>query len=95
MLFNSYQFLLFFPIVVGVYFFIPRRSRYLWLLVASYYFYMSWNAKYALLLAFFTLVTWLSGLAIAKVDERRKLNEFACAPGGRLFLSASPLVARS
>lgn len=64
MLFNSLHFLLFFPLVTGIYFLIPRKTRWIWLLAASYYYYMSWNAKYALLLAASTLITWLSGLLI-------------------------------
>lgn len=64
MLFNSLQFLLFFPVVVLLYFLIPKKARWVWLLAASYYYYMCWNAKYALLLAGTTLVSWLSGLFI-------------------------------
>jgi D-alanyl-lipoteichoic acid acyltransferase DltB (MBOAT superfamily) len=64
MLFNSYHFLAFFPIVVLLYFAIPHRFRYLWLLAASYYFYMAWNPKYALLLTTSIVITWLSGLLI-------------------------------
>ena len=70
MLFNSLHFLLFFPLVVGLYFVIPRKIRWCWLLAASYYYYMSWNAKYALLLAASTLITWLSGLLIGRCDGR-------------------------
>ena len=44
MLFNSFDFLVFFPIVVILYYAIPKKFRYLWLLAASYYFYMCWNA---------------------------------------------------
>lgn len=66
MLFNSFSFLLFFPIVTLIYFLIPQNKRYLWLLVASYYFYMSWNPKYALLLALSTVITFLGGLSITK-----------------------------
>ncbi len=62
MLFNSYIFLIFFPIVVCVYFILPVKIRRYWLLLASYYFYMSWNAKYALLILFSTVVTWLTGI---------------------------------
>lgn len=69
MLFNSYNFLIFFPIVVLIYFLIPHRVRYIWLLIASYYFYMCWNAKYALILLFSTAVTYLSGLLIAKAGK--------------------------
>jgi len=56
--------MIFFPVVLLIYFFIPKKIRYLWLLIASYYFYMSWNPKYALLIAFSTMITWLSGLLL-------------------------------
>ena len=62
MLFNSLRFLLFFPAVVGVCFLLPGRVRYIWLLIASYLFYMCWNAKYALLLLFSTAVTYAAAL---------------------------------
>lgn len=75
MLFNSLDFLIFFPIVVLVYFIIPKKIRYIWLLVASYYFYMCWNAKYALLIGVSTLITYLSGLFLGKIQREglRKL----------------------
>ena len=79
MLFNSYNFLIFFPIVVLLYFLIPHKVRYIWLLVASYYFYMCWNAKYALILLFSTAVTFASGLLIDKAnkinDEKKKSKQ--------------------
>ena len=66
MLFNSFSYLIFFPIVVLLYFAIPYKARYLWLLAASYYFYMAWNPKYALLMALSTVLTYLSGLLIGR-----------------------------
>lgn len=69
MLFNSIDFLIFFPMVVLGYFIIPKKIKYIWLLVASYYFYMSWNPKYALLMAFSTIITWLSGILIGVYNE--------------------------
>lgn len=66
MQFNSVNFLCFFPIVLAIYFIIPKKARSIWLLVASYYFYMSWNPKYILLIAFSTLITYISGLLIEK-----------------------------
>ncbi len=66
MLFNSLKFLIFFPIVTLVYFLIPQRVKYLWLLCASYYFYMCWNPEYAILIAVSTVITWLSGIFIEK-----------------------------
>ncbi|MDC7278827.1 hypothetical protein NXH64_04845 [Butyrivibrio fibrisolvens] len=43
MQFNSVEFGVFFPLVLVVYFLIPRKIRSIWLLIASYYFYMSWK----------------------------------------------------
>ena len=69
MLFNSLHFLIFLPIVVLFYFVFPKKIRYLWLLVSSYYFYMCWNAKYAILLLFSTLITYLSGLGVHYISK--------------------------
>ena len=64
MLFNSIDFLIFFPIVTLLYFLIPHRVRYIWLLIASYYFYMAWNPVYALLMLTSTFITYLIGILI-------------------------------
>lgn len=72
MLFNSFDFLCFFPLVLLVYFMIPKKTRYIWLLLTSYYFYMGWNARYALLLLFSTFVTYLSSLLLVKWKEHEK-----------------------
>ncbi len=69
MVFNSLQFMVFFPVVVLIYFIIPQRIRYIWLLVTSYYFYTCWNAKYALLILFSTIATYLCGLLICGVGK--------------------------
>ncbi|MBQ3110066.1 MAG: MBOAT family protein [Clostridia bacterium] len=66
MLFNSLQFLIFFPVVALLYYVLPHKVRYIWLLVASYFFYMCWNPKYALLMAFSTVSTYTAGLFISK-----------------------------
>jgi len=75
MLFNSLDFLIFFPIVLLVYYVIPNKIKNLWLLVASYYFYMCWNAKYAILILASTFITYVSGLAI----ERWKYKKIVVA----------------
>lgn len=69
MLFNSIDFLIFFPIVTLLYFLIPHRFRYIWLLLASYYFYMAWNPVYALLMLTSTFITYLSGILIDRSDK--------------------------
>ena len=70
MIFNSYAFLAFFPIVTLAYYRMPMRARRPWLLAASYYFYMCWNAQYALLIAASTLVTYLCALALGRMKAK-------------------------
>ena len=79
MLFNSLDFLIFFPAVTLLYFIMPQKLKQMWLLVVSYYFYMCWNAKYALLILFSTAVTYASGLLLEKAktgpwDDARKVR---------------------
>ena len=73
MLFNSWNFLIFFPVVVGIYFLIPQRFKKIWLLCASYYFYMNWNAAYAILILGVTIISYIAGILIEKRagEERR------------------------
>jgi len=75
--------MLFFPVVIGVYFVIPKKLRMIWLLVASYYFYMSWNALYALLIGGSTLVTYISGILFStykkgNVNKKRLITMVFC-----------------
>ena len=76
MLFNSFHFLLFFPIVTLFYFVLPQKIRWIWLLIASYYFYMCWNPTYALLMTASIVITYLSGLLIHRsnqlTDEKKR-----------------------
>ncbi len=79
MLFNSFSFLVFFPIVLLVYFVIPRKVRYIWLLICSYYFYMGWNAKYALLLLASTAITYAAGVLIGRMKDEPVGRKLAVA----------------
>jgi len=72
MLFNSLHFLVFFPFVTLVYFVLPHKFRWLLLLLASYYFYMSWKLEYVVLLAVTTLTVYLCALAIQKTLSKKK-----------------------
>ena len=77
MLFNSLQFVIFFFVVLILYYIIPKKIRWIWLLITSYIFYMAWNVKYVALLFGMTLITYLMGFFIdkiksAKVQEMRK-----------------------
>ena len=74
MSFNSIHFLVFFPCVVTVYFLLPFRFRWAWLLGASYWFYMSWRPEYLFLIVASTLVDYYAGLAIhgSRSQSRRR-----------------------
>lgn len=81
MLFNSLIFLFFFPVTVLIYFLLPNlRLRNLFLLCASYYFYMNWNPRYAILIAAITGITYVSSLLLEKWDStgRRKAVTTIC-----------------
>ena len=77
MLFNSLQFAVFFPVAALIYFIIPRKLRCIWLLAASYAFYMSAGPKYAVLLLFSTAVTFCGGLLLERAPENRKKTVLA------------------
>ncbi len=66
---NSAAFLIFFPIVAFLYYLITPKLRWIWLLISSYYFYMCWNPKYAVIICFSTLVTYITALLISKADS--------------------------
>jgi D-alanyl-lipoteichoic acid acyltransferase DltB (MBOAT superfamily) len=71
--FNSIQFLIFYPIVAALNFIVPRKYRWIPLLIASYYFYMSWNAKLFFLILFTTAVSFVSGLLIENKPKYKTL----------------------
>jgi len=74
MLFNSYAFAIFFPVVTITYFALPHRWRWLLLLVASCYFYMAFIPVYILILFFTIGVDYVAGIAIEGArGSRRKL----------------------
>lgn len=71
MSFSSGTFLIFFPVVTIIYFLIPQRIKYIWLLIASYYFYMGWNVEYAFLIFTSTVITYVSGLVLERIKKKR------------------------
>lgn len=76
MLFNSLQYLIFFPIVVGLFFSIPHRFRWTLLLAASYYFYMCWKPEYVLLIMASTLIDYYAGIQMGKIARKKKRKRY-------------------
>lgn len=72
MLFNTLDFIFFLPLVVLFYYLIPQKYRWILLLLASYYFYMSWKVEYVLLIAFSTLVDYFTGLRMEKSKSKNR-----------------------
>lgn len=70
MLFNSLAFAVFLPVVFLVYWALPQKYRYIVLLIASYYFYMSWNVKYVVLILFTTGVSYGCAVWMEKFQKK-------------------------
>ena len=76
MLFNSLQFLIFFPLVATAFFALPDRLRNILLLIASYYFYMCWRPGYIAVIIFITLLDYFAGIMIEGAKEERARQFF-------------------
>lgn len=78
MLFNSFEFLIFFPLICFIYFLLKdNRLRIPFLLIASYYFYMNWKPAYAVLIMASTVLTYLCGIFVEKyADNKPKKKAF-------------------
>ena len=73
MLFNSLEFLLFLPIVFGLYWFVLQRNlkaQNVLLLVASYVFYGWWDWRFLGLIASSTVVDFFVGIRVAEAAEK-------------------------
>jgi D-alanyl-lipoteichoic acid acyltransferase DltB (MBOAT superfamily) len=65
-------FAIFLPIVFIVYWALPHKCRWLLLLAASYYFYMSWNPKYVFLILFTTVISYSAARLLEIMESKKK-----------------------
>ena len=74
MIFTSLEFLYFFVVTTLLFFIMPHRFRWQFMLVASCFFYMFFKPEYILILAFTIIVDYFAGIVIEKEknDARRK-----------------------
>ena len=75
MIYNSFLFLVCFPLIFLLYYLIPakyQKGRNLFLLVVSYVLYINWKPIYALILFGVTGITYLSALLIERKREHSK-----------------------
>jgi alginate O-acetyltransferase complex protein AlgI len=72
MLFNTVEFFAFFGVVLLAFYLAPRSWGRPILLIASYYFYMSWNPVFILLLITLTVIDYCAGILIERVRPSRR-----------------------
>ena len=72
MLFNSFSFLIFFPTVTVLYFLIPHRYRWFFLLMVSCIFYMAFIPVYILVLALTIVIDYAAALFIEKAEGKKR-----------------------
>lgn len=73
MIFHSFAYLLFFPIVYLIYFLLPCRIRYVWLLAASFFFYACADLRYAFFLGGVILVAYTAGRILERIRLGRNV----------------------
>ncbi|RXJ78445.1 MBOAT family protein [Arcobacter sp. F2176] len=73
MIFNSLDFVIFFFIFFGFYLFIPKKIRYIFVLVSSYYFYTFNGSDWIYLILGLTIFVYSMGLLITRFNSYKKL----------------------
>ncbi len=72
MLFQTTEFAVFFLVVSAVHFALSLERRTWLLLAASYYFYMSWDARFAVLILASTIIDYVCCIGIEQNEARRR-----------------------
>ncbi|MXO32587.1 MBOAT family protein [Apibacter sp. B2912] len=75
MFFNSFEYAIFLPIIFIIYWLILNKNlklQNLFLLISSYFFYSCWDWKFLFLLAFSTILDYISGLKIYNSNTQIK-----------------------
>lgn len=71
MLFNSFEFLIFFPVVTLLFYLFPAKLRWAILLIASCIFYCYFIPAYLLILLFTILIDYAAGIQIEKTTHKK------------------------
>ena len=88
MQFASFTYMLFLAVAVAVYFALPGpRSRTLWLLAASFAFYISLSASWTIVLVGVIVIGYLSGRALERLS--RQTPDSGMSPRSKVVLGAS------
>lgn len=71
MLFNSFGYAAFLPIVFLLYWLVPKKGRWVLLLMASYWFYASWGVEYVAVLLITTALSYTAGILMENAGEKK------------------------
>ena len=69
MTFNSWEFLIFYPIVAALYFLLPKKMKWPMLLIASYYFYAFYQADLLFLIILTTAISFFMSHLIERTEK--------------------------
>jgi len=72
MVFNSFEFILFFLVFYPIFLVFPASFRWFWLLISSWFLYAAFNPEYIILLLLLTLVDYYCGKEIHRRNQTAK-----------------------
>lgn len=72
MIFNSFEFAVFFIVVTILYFLLPHKYRWILLLLSSCYFYMAFVPVYILILGFTIIIDYIAGIYIERSEGSKR-----------------------
>lgn len=75
MIFNSIEFLIFYPVVLLLYFLLPKKFRWTMLLAASAFFYLYWSIKLIFLIVFTIVISYTAAILIEKYRDNPALKK--------------------
>src|SRR6185369_261646 len=84
MLFNSIQFFIFLIVTLTLFYVSPKSWRRILLLVASYFFYASWNWKFIPLLLTLTIIDYFCALWIVRTEAAKRKLAMIISVGANL-----------
>ncbi len=70
MTFNSFEFLIFYPVFLLLYFLLPKKLKMPAMLIMSYWFYAAWNFRLLALILFTTAVSYFCAIIIEKTEKK-------------------------
>ena len=76
MAFTSFYFLIFIAAVVGCYYIVPQKVRWIVLLAASYAFYLISSPKTFVFILFTTVVTFFGGKYIGRLNNEQNISQY-------------------